>query len=596
MKGKISRRDWLKRAAAAPLVASGTERPLPRAAPAATTLTASGTVLPLTSTSEVYIPPRGRGFMKFSFDFPEPSVEFEGLRLSFRLYTFENTYGLDRDGMSVEKSNSSMEIRAANLIWAGGQEKAPGSLRARIRKNGSFIEWDAVAEMEQPIKSIAAIVRGVPRGKISAGGQAFRDHQDNEVLLGYPFGGGSLFTAEGMNSPVAVIQSGEKDFFFLSALNHQVRANRFYFQPGDQGYRAELTYEREGWQKSHSIHSPVWRAGRTSSVEDAFRPHYQHVERTFHLPDWEQRADVPGWFRDNALVVALHGMHWSGYIFNDYAKMIKILEWVATRIPAQRVLVFLAAWDGRYYWNYPLYQPDPRLGGADGFSALIGKARSMGFRMMPMFGTNSANRLLPTHAHYADASLAQIDGDAFNLNWVDWDNDRHNEGWSPYMNIGVDSWRQWLFDRISEVIDRFHVDAYFLDIVGGWENNTQADTHEGTRRMVADLRRKYPQVLACGEMSFDALLSCIPLFQVFSESGYPAAFNKYCRAFQHLSLPAPGRGSSGVHESGFGHFNSESLSLNDRQIPTLTVVDDTFDGHRDIMTAIISRAKERAGI
>ncbi len=25
------------------------------------------------------------------------------------------------------------------------------------------------------------------------------------------------------------------------------------------------------------------------------------------------------------------------------------------------------------------------------------------------------------------------------LNWVDWDNDRHQDGWLAYMNLGVDS-------------------------------------------------------------------------------------------------------------------------------------------------------------
>ncbi len=599
MSGKISRRDLLKGAAAASasLVPGGAKGALPVIkATAAASLPPSNSVLPLTSTSDVFTPPRGRGFFKFSFDFPEPSVEFEGLKFSFRLYTFENTYGLDAGAISAENSSDGVTINCAQLVWAGGQEKAQGKLRARIRKQGSFIEWDATAEMDQPIKSIAAIVRGVPRGKISAGGQGFQDHKDNEVLLGYPFGGGSLFTADGMNSPVAVIQSGEKDFFFLSALNDKVRANRFYFQPGEKGYRAELTYEKEGWQKSNFIQSPTWRVGKASTIEEAFRPHFEHVEQTFHVPDWDTREDVPKWFRDNALVVSLHGMHWTGYIFNDYAKMLKTLEWVATQIPAQKVLVFLAAWDGRYYWNYPIYQPDARLGGAEGFATLIQKGQSMGFRMMPMFGANSANKLLSVFPKFADAAMAQIDGDVFNLNWVDWDNDRHNEGWSPYMNIGVDSWRQWLFDRIDEIITRFKVDAYFLDIVGGWENNTKADTHEGTCRMVADLRAKYPNVLACGEMSYDALHGCIPLYHVFSEWAYPAAFNKYCRAFQHLSLPAPGRGSSGVHESGFGHFDPETLSLNDRQIPTITVVDDTFDQHRDIMAAIIARAKKRAGI
>jgi hypothetical protein len=54
--------------------------------------------------------------------------------------------------------------------------------------------------------------------------------------------------------------------------------------------------------------------------------------------------------------------------------------------------------------------------------------------------------------------------------------------------------------------------------------------------------------------------------------------------------------SSGVHESGFGKFNPETLSLSPNSIPTLQVVDDTFTRHRDVMSEIIQRAKQRAGI
>jgi hypothetical protein len=44
---------------------------------------------------------------------------------------------------------------------------------------------------------------------------------------------------------------------------------------------------------------------------------------------------------------------------------------------------------------------------------------------------------------------------------------------------------------------------------------------------------------------------------------------------------------------GFGHFDPKTLSLRDEQIPTITLVDDTFDKHRDIMAEIIKRARER---
>ncbi|MDE3136413.1 MAG: hypothetical protein KGL59_07550, partial [Acidobacteriota bacterium] len=86
----------------------------------------------------------------------------------------------------------------------------------------------------------------------------------------------------------------------------------------------------------------------------------------------------------------------------------------------------------------------------------------------------------------------------------------------------------------------------------------------------------------------------LPVYQIFPSRGYPQGFQKYCRAFQHLSHPAPGRGSSGVHESGFGDFDPKTLSLTPYQIPTITVVDDTFDRYRHVMAEIIAKAKDRA--
>jgi hypothetical protein len=71
---------------------------------------------------------------------------------------------------------------------------------------------------------------------------------------------------------------------------------------------------------------------------------------------------------------------------------------------------------------------------------------------------------------------------------------------------------------------------------------------------------------------------------------------KYVREFMHLANPAPGRGSSGVHEIGFTRFDPKTLALNELQIPTITVVDDTFDRYKDVMTEIIDRAKKRGPI
>lgn len=553
-----------------------------------------GTLTPLLSTSEVYIPPRGNEYMKFSFGFPEPSVEFGGYRFGFLVFSDENTYGLKLENMEVVPKENGLELRATRFTWAGGQETAPGFLSATFRRVGQRIEWSIVAMMDRPVKTVTTVIRGIPRGKVSLGGGAPQDTGDDELLAGYPFGAGDLHgpgAAQSMGTPFAAVETAGGKVVALSPLDRQVRPKRFYFQPGDGGFRVEAIYEHDGWRNDHRIEVPAWRLVEAGSFEEAIAPHIAHLEQAFQLTPWEQRTDLPAWTRDIQLVTTLHGMHYTGYMFNDFARMAEILRWMATRIDGRHVLVFIPAWDGRYYFEYPTYRVSERMGGEAGFRALIAEGHRLGFRLMPMFGLNAANRKLSIWPEIASGAVSKIDGDVYNLSWVDWNNDRHQDGWLTYMNVAEDRWRNHLLGRIEEAITRFQVDGYFLDIAGGHVNARNGDMHLGTKRLVEELRRRHPEVLCVGEFPYDALHGFIPIFHV----GLGARFRKYSRNFSHLSAPAPGRGSSGVHEAGFGRFDPKTLSLYPGTIPTLQVVDDTFSEHRDVMAAIIEAAKRRSG-
>ena len=125
-------------------------------------------------------------------------------------------------------------------------------------------------------------------------------------------------------------------------------------------------------------------------------------------------------------------------------------------------------------------------------------------------------------------------------------------------------------------------------------NNPKADMHEGTRRLVdGSARGVSPASPRVGEMHYDALLAFIPMYHSFGADARRRLVQQYGRFFQHLSHPAPGRGSTGVHEAGFGRWNPQTLSLTDAAIPTLNVVDDTFDKYRAEMDAVIQAAKRR---
>src|SRR5699024_3874467 len=105
------------------------------------------------------------------------------------------------------------------------------------------------------------------------------------------------------------------------------------------------------------------------------------LEDNFGLVPFNKRMDAPEWLQDIKLVVNLHGEHWTGHVFNTFLDMEKSLEWITQRINGQHVLAFLPGWDGRYYYNYPLYEPSERMGGEKGLKRLVEKAHELGIRI-----------------------------------------------------------------------------------------------------------------------------------------------------------------------------------------------------------------------
>ncbi len=157
MSDRWSRRDWLKTLSAAsasafmPLGKMAAELVTPlKASVSAAPRYSSGAIIDLHSTSDVFTPPRGDSWMKFSFDFPEPAVAFGGHRFSFLLFTAENTYGLHLPSMRAEGNGEALVLTCDRLVFAGGQQELAGQVRAEFTRTGSTIEWTIRAQMDGP--------------------------------------------------------------------------------------------------------------------------------------------------------------------------------------------------------------------------------------------------------------------------------------------------------------------------------------------------------------------------------------------------------------------------------------------------------------
>ena len=530
-------------------------------------------------------------YFQFSFDFADPVFRFDGFSFSFRVFTSSNAYGLDPQALAVESTSRGLQIRAEGLTWAGGQERCPGRFEVTIERDGEAIEWQASAWHTEPVKSIAAIVDGLPLGRVAPCQGGFLPGQPEELLFCYP--PVHPFYGEMLYSPLILLESGPGEVMYVHCLDGVVRPKRFYLRLQEGGYHSEFIVEERAYAWNPVFHAPRWRLARCQTPDQAYAAHQAFIEHAYRLKPWESRRDVPAWARDIRLSVNLHGVHWTGYIFNSYDRMRQILNWVAERIDPRQVLVYLPGWDGRYYWNYPEYEPDPRCGGSQGFKQLADEAHSHGFHLMPMFGMNIANSRRPGFSRLKQAMARFPDGSPYWANWIDWDNDRSLETWMALMNVGARAWRDWLVERISRIVEEYRMDAVFLDISLFWLNDPRHDMFTGTRALARTLHRRFPDLLLAGEAWYDALLGIFPVCQATPPPLYPELITRYVRAVAHLRHPAPGRGSTGVHEQGLRGFNPQKLELNPTQVPTLAVVDDTFEKQRDVMEAIIARAREK---
>jgi hypothetical protein len=447
-----------------------------------------------------------------SFDPADPIFSAFGLRFSLQLTTLENLYGVDPERVRIREAGDRFLLSCDRLSWAGQQQRAEGELEIELgRESGGSVRARLRARAASPVRTLKLVLRDLePPLAVCrpAGGEAAVGEYGE--LLSYP---------ELLPAPLACIRCDGIPLG-LRAEDREVRPKRFAVWVERIGPLAgrgsiELIHEEAASRFARRIETPDWVLERGADAAAVERAHREFAERECGLMPWEVRSDVPAWAREVRLVATLHGMHFSGRVFLGYAEMLEILRFLAARLPGQHILAYLPGWEGRYYWQYGDYRPEERLGGRRGFAALCRGARELGVHVMPMFGANCANLLLPAVRDLPqEAVLASATGNRFHGNQPDWDLARaHDTGWQAWFNPGHPAWRDTLAGSIEGLAGEYGFDGVFLDTIHAWTNDPRHPVTEGIRALVERLRRSIPGVLLAAEADYDALLPLFPLFQ-----------------------------------------------------------------------------------
>lgn len=528
----------------------------------------------------------------YSFEQGDPVYVVARWKLSFQIITLENVYGLSPEYTTIaDDGQGNWRLTCSALSWAGQQQRAPGTVSIRIGQEcENRLRIDVVAEAQQRITAVKILVRDLPA-------RSALDQLDQKRTI--PFDGLLDQYPNLLRLPVWYVELEGGQYLGLRCEDAEMRAKRFCVYPERMGqfrgsYAVECIHEQDARLFDTRLVAPTW-IFDADSTPDRFRAEQLAFNETqTGLQTWEQRTDIPTWARDLRLVLTLHGMHWSGYRFNDYAQMLDIIRFVAERIDGKHVLAYLPGWEGRYYWQYGDYRPDPLLGGEEGFARLCAEAKSLGVHIMPMFGGNCANAWSPNFHNFGPPSyMKTATRNVFHGNQPDWNTNRTQDtGWQAWLNPGAPAWQNELTRQIVSLIERYDFDAVFLDTVEVWVNDPDFNIRDGYRQLVNRLRAARPNLLVTGEDWWDGLLDIFPIFQQSSKwRQVPDWVGRYARLMGHICDGEASRGSTGVFESGYAPY--ERLPDKPFYIPTLAFVDGTLDGARDEIEAVIALAKAR---
>jgi hypothetical protein len=524
-----------------------------------------------------------------SFDLDDPVFELLGLRLSVQVVALENLYGVDPARARIEPAGAGVALRADGLRFAGGQVRAAGAVELEaVAKEGGGLRLRARARAPAPIRSVKLLLRDLELPlAISDDGATFAEVGAWGELRGYP---GRLHT------PLVHVQSGGRDLG-VRVEDERVREKRFALFEERWGPLAgrgclELVHDEEATRLGQSLETPVFVVERDPDAARFEADQCAWLERAHGLRPFAERGDVPDWARELRLVVTLHGMHWTGRVLLDYAAMAEVLRFVAARVEPRRVLAYLPGWEGRYYWQYGEYRPEPRLGGDAGFGRLCDEARGLGVHLMPMFGAHCANVWLPRFRGLAaEVFLKSATGNRFHGNTPDWDLSRaHDPGWQGWLNPGHPVWRDALAEQIEALARRHGLDAVFLDTTEIWTNDPDHAVFDGLRALCERLHAELPGLLVAGEYDYDALLGVIPFFQRAWWTEAPAWTRRYAMRFAHLCEGEP-EGRTGVHE--IGRFRAGAVPAGPGLLATLAFQDGTLERSRPAVEAALAAVAAR---
>lgn len=506
---------------------------------------------------------------------------------SAEIVSLENVYTVPKYDMRYNAYCSQ------SVVW-GNDVKTQGSVILKTEEFAEGVKFECEASLDKPIRSIKIRLDDLPLGVLINSIDEDKEVTSRGICINYPEGWRSL------SWPFVAFRMDDGKYLYVHCKDTTVNKKTFFIKQVGDKMRIDVVQEQDATKLNCTYQTPQVLVGIVDDIETFYQSVSDYTKEIYGLEEFENSKIVPDWFKDISLVVTMHMEAFTGKIFHTYEGALADVKKLTERIDGKHILVYLAGWEGRYYYKYGNYCPDVRLGGESMLKKCIKGMHDLGCKVMLMYGINMVNKTLPELKHVVESSeFVTMGGGRFHSGSVNWEGAHHYDfDELAQLNVGNSAWADNLYEQIKRNSEEFDADGAFLDIAACYVNDRNARIYDGIIKFCDKLRTIKDNFMVSGEGYYDGLSKAMPLFQSGHTDGKmhyhnrvsKSLFERYSREFAHLCLGDPWYGSTGVHEQGINDDRKTPLCR--AIIPTLSLVDGSIENAWDKVCEILCQANE----